>query len=164
MRVVSNASPLINLACIGMLDLLKQLYGEIYIPEAVWREVVVEGAGQPGAEEVKEADWIRRRSVHNVSLVHALRQDLDAGESETIALALELEADFLIMDERLGRDTARYFGLDFTGLIGVFIEAKRRGFITQIKDHLDEMRDIAGFRISNTLYERVLTDEDEWDS
>lgn len=164
MMVVSNASPLINLACTGMLDLLKQLYGEIYIPEAVWREVVVEGAGQPGAEEVKEADWIRRHGVRNVPLVHALRQDLDAGEAETIVLALESEADLLIMDERLGRDTARYFGLDFTGLIGVLIEAKHRGLIAQIKDYLDEMRDIAGFRISNALYEKVLADEDEWDS
>jgi len=115
MRVVSNASPLINLACIGMLDLLKQLYGEIYIPEAVWREVVVEGAGQPGAEEVKEADWIRRRSVHNVSLVHALRQDLDAGESETIAWLWSWRRIFLLWTN--GLDGTRLAILGWTSQV-----------------------------------------------
>ncbi|MFH1992497.1 MAG: hypothetical protein ABIK98_08835 [Pseudomonadota bacterium] len=56
MNVVSNASPLINMACIGKLNLLNQLYGELLIPEAVWNEVVVEGKGQPGSEEIKSAD------------------------------------------------------------------------------------------------------------
>jgi len=112
---------------------------------------VVEGAGQPGAEEVKEADWIMRHGVRNVPLVRALRQDLDEGEAETIALALELEADLLIMDERLGRDTDRYLGLDFTGLIGALIEAKHRGLIAQIKGYLDELRDIAGFHIGDAF-------------
>ncbi len=59
MSVVSNASPIINLARIGLLDLLRKLYGVLLIPEAVWREVVIEGTGQPGAEEVKVADWIK---------------------------------------------------------------------------------------------------------
>ncbi len=59
MSVVSNASPLINLARVEKLDLLRQLYGELFIPEAVWHEVVIEGVGQPGADEVKTAIWIK---------------------------------------------------------------------------------------------------------
>lgn len=59
MSVVSNASPLINLARIGKLDLLRQLYGELFIPEAVWQEVVTDGVGQPGAVDVKVATWIK---------------------------------------------------------------------------------------------------------
>jgi len=66
--VVSNASPLINLARIDQLDLLPRLYGELLIPEAVWEEVVIEGAGQPGADEVKAATWIKRQAVANRSL------------------------------------------------------------------------------------------------
>lgn len=87
--IVSNASPLINLARIGHLTLLQAVYGELVIPQAVWEEVVVAGAGQPGAEEVRRADWIRVCPVTDHHLVNALRQDLDAGEAEAIALAAE---------------------------------------------------------------------------
>lgn len=161
MSIVSNASPLINLARIGRLDLLRQLYGELSIPEAVWHEVVVQGTGQPGADEVKAATWIKRQAVTNQALVRALQQELDAGEAEAIALALEVEAELLLMDEHLGRETARHLGLRYTGLIGVLIEARRKGLIGAVKPLLDALRDIAGFRVSDALYERVLQDEGE---
>jgi hypothetical protein len=161
MSIVSNASPLINLARIGKLSVLKELYSELVIPEAVWHEIVVEGAGQPGADEVKAADWIKQRAVINRGLTQALKQELDAGEAEAIALALEIEADLLLMDEHLGREVARHLGLRFTGLIGALIEAKRKGIIRSIKPHLDELRDIAGFRLSEALYVRVLHDQGE---
>jgi predicted nucleic acid-binding protein len=93
MKIVSNASPLINLARIGQLDLLQQLYGQLTIPEAVWHEVVVEGAGQPGAKAVEAASWIQIQPVTNRELVQSLRQELDAGEAEAIALALEMKSD-----------------------------------------------------------------------
>ncbi len=161
MVVVSNASPLIGLASIGQLDLLKQLYEEIHIPEAVWCEVVVDGVGQPGADEVNEAVWIKRRGVSNRQLVLALGQDLDDGEAEAIALTVELKASLLIIDERFGRDTARHFKLNYIGLIGVLIEAKRKGLVSEVKRYLDELRMVAGFRISDRLYKRVLMDEGE---
>jgi len=103
MSIVSNASPLINLARIGKLSLLHDLYGELIVPEAVWHEVVFVGQGQPGADEVKSASWIQRRLVMNKQLEQALRQELDAGEAEAIALAVELNAELLLMDEHLGR-------------------------------------------------------------
>jgi len=160
-NVVGDASVLINLARIGELDLLRRLYGNIVIPEAVWREVVIEGAGQPGAEGVREASWIETRDVANKHLVRALRQDLDAGEAEAIALTLEMGADLLLMDERLGRETARFLGLHYVGLIGVLIAAKRNGLIDAIKSRLDMLQDVAGFRVSDALYARVLQDEGE---
>lgn len=104
MSIVSNASPLINLARIGKLNLLRQLYGGLTIPNAVWQEVVFEGAGQPGADEVEAATWIKSQAVTNRELVRALQQELDAGEAEAIALALEIGAELLLMDERLGRN------------------------------------------------------------
>lgn len=161
MNVVSDASALINLARIGELDLLHRLYGGLLIPEAVWREIVIEGAGQPGAEEVKKASWIDTHGVANKHLVRALRQDLDAGEAEAIALALEVEADLLLMDERLGRETGRHLGLPYVGLIGVLVTAKRSGLIDTIKSRLDMLRDMAGFRVGEALYTRVLRDEGE---
>lgn len=161
MSVVSNASPLINLARIGKLDLLRQLYGELFIPKAVWQEVVTDGVGQPGAVEVKVATWIKVQSVTNTLLVRALRQELDAGEAEAIVLALEMESEVLLMDERLGRDVAQHLGLRYIGLIGVLIEAKHKGVLSAVKHHLDELRNVAGFRIRDALYVRVLQDEGE---
>ena len=161
MIVVSDASAPINLARIGELDLLRKLYSEIVVPEAVWQEVVVNGAGQPGAEEISTVDWVKRMLVKNRHLVQALRQDLDAGEAEAIALVLEIEADLLLMDERLGRESARHFGLRYIGLIGVLIEAKHKGLISAVKPYLDTLRDMAGFRLANDLNERVLRDQGE---
>ena len=161
MSIVSNSSALINLARIGILDILQQLYVEITIPEAVWHEVVVEGAGQLGADTVKDATWIKTTAVTNKQLVHALRQELDAGEAEAIALAQEIGAELLLMDDHLGRQTAHYLGLRYSGLIGVLIEAKKKGLFRSIKPQIDKLREVAGFRISKELYLRVLKDEGE---
>ncbi len=161
MTIVSNASPLINLARIGKLDLLRELYGELTVPEAVWQEVVIDGTGQPGAEQVRPSDWIHIRSVNDRRLVQVLRQELDAGEAEAIVLAVETEAELLLMDERLGREIARHLEVRHMGLIGVLLEAKHRRRIPAIKPQLDALRDIAGFRVSDVLYRRVLQDEGE---
>lgn len=147
MNVVSNASALINLARIDRLELLRELYGEICIPEAAWQEVVVAGAGLAGADLVQTASWIKKHTVANTVLAQALQQDLDAGESEAIALAVELEAELLLMDESLGRETARHLGLRFIGIIGVLIEAKHTARVTAIKPYLDALREKAGFHI-----------------
>nr|MBC7245066.1 DUF3368 domain-containing protein [Chloroflexota bacterium] len=161
MTVVSNASPLINLARIGQLDLIRNLYDELVIPEAVWHEIVVAGAEQPGANEVKAAAWIKTRAAVNRQLVQALQQELGSGEAEAIALALEIGSELLLMDEHLGREVAHHLGLRCMGLIGVLIEAKHKGFIREVKPHLDALRDVAGFRVSSVLYTRVLQDEHE---
>lgn len=144
-----------------MVDLLHQLYGELIIPEAVWQEIVVAGAGQPGAEGVKAAAWIRMQAISNLSLAQALRQELGAGEAEAITLALEEGAELLLMDDGLGRETAGHLGLRCMGLIGVLVESKRKGLIGAVKPHLDALRDLAGFRLGDTILQRVLQDEGE---
>ncbi len=90
-----------------------------------------------------------------------MRKDLDAGEAEAIALALEIEADLLLMDERLGREIAQFLGLRYTGLIGSLVEAKHRGIIITIKTYLDQLRSEAGFWVGDALYLRVLQDWEE---
>lgn len=161
MIVVSNTTPLINFAWLGRFDLLHDLYQRIFIPDAVWEETVVKGRGRPGTSEVAETPWIERLKVTNSDLVIALRQDLDAGEAEAIALAVEQKAGLLIMDERLGRQTAEQFGIRCVGTIGVLISAKRKGSITHITPYLDALRRDAGFYISDSLYRRILVDINE---
>ena len=87
--VVSDTSPLTNLAAIGCFDLLRQLYGSLLIAEGVWHELNAGGRQWPGRNEVVTAPWVQRRVPENRSLVAALHQDLDLGEPESIALALE---------------------------------------------------------------------------
>lgn len=161
MTVISDASPLVNLARIEALHLLPDLYDTVVLPVAVWDEVVVEGEGQPGAHRVRTAAWIERRTVTNRDLVRALRQDLDAGEAEAIALAIETEDALLLMDERHGRETASHFDIPHLGLIGVLIDAKESRHIGAIQPHLDALKQEAGFWISHDLYRRVLRDEGE---
>ena len=123
--------------------------------------MVLEGTGQPGAEEIEKASWIQVRSATNHELVQALRQALDKGEAEAIALALEIGAEFLLMDEHLGRETALHMGVRCIGLIGVLVEAKRRGLVGEIRPLLAALRDVAGFWVSEALFRRVLQDEGE---
>ncbi|MDZ7845252.1 MAG: hypothetical protein U5K99_10680 [Anaerolineales bacterium] len=104
--VVSDASPLVNLGRIGKLGLLHDLYGDIVVLEAVWREVVVEGKGRPGEETIGATDWVKVEEVRNRELVRSLTQQVDIGESEAIALAVESQADLLLMDEKLGREVS----------------------------------------------------------
>jgi len=156
MIIISNTSPVINLAAVGRLDLLRQLYGKIVIPRAVHNEIVIVGTGQPGAAEVETLDWIETRQVANRPVVAALQLELDEGEAEAIALAAELKADLLLLDERKGRMVASHLGLKFIGILGVLIEAKRGGLIPAIKPIMDDLIRRAGFWISQKLYDSVL--------
>jgi len=156
MIVISNTSPIVNLAAIGQLDLIRQLYGQVTIPQAVYNEIVIVGTGQPGATEVEAFDWIETQQATNRTVVASLRLELDEGEAEAIALAVELKAGLLLLDERKGRAIASRLGLTFIGLLGVLIEAKHRGLILTIEPLLDDLIGKAGFWIGQKLYDHVL--------
>jgi len=96
--VVCDASTLIALARIGQLEILERTGAQVVIPRAVYEEVVVQGEGKPGATEVSEAAWVETREVTDHSIVARFRMVLDAGESEAIALAQEVDADLLSDD------------------------------------------------------------------
>lgn len=156
MIVVSNTSPLTNLAAIGHFELLRLLYERIHIADGVWGELNAGGRPWPGSKEVDQADWIERHTVRNQGLVTALLQDLDRGEAETVALALELESNLVLMDERQGRHTVERYGLRPLGVLGVLIDAKTQGFIDAVKPQLDALRQGAGFYLSAMVYQRAL--------
>jgi predicted nucleic acid-binding protein len=150
-----------NLAVAGHLELLAQLYGRIIVPQAVYYEVVVAGVGQPGATEVKAADWIEMKNATNQTTVASLQLELDKGEAEVIALAIELQADLVLLDERKGRTIASRMGLKLVGLLGPLIEAKHKGLIPAIGPVMDDLIKKAGFWISPNLYNRVLREAGE---
>ena len=161
MIVVANAGPLIALARVGRFDLLQSLYGQLYIPPAVRDEVLTSGFGRPGAEEVGMASWIHIVDVRDVTAVQLLRERLDAGESEAIVLAIQLDASLLLIDEARGRRVAEARGLNKTGTIGTLIAAKKWGLILEVTPLLDDLR-TAGFRMDEELYwmSQMLAGED----
>jgi predicted nucleic acid-binding protein len=125
MIVVSNTSPIFYLSTIGHLDLLRQLYDEIVIPTTVYNEITHIGNTDASARTVPTLSWIKTQSATDQALVNTLRAELDPGEAEAIPLAVELNADRLLMDERLGRAAAMRAGLQVTGVLGILIAAKR---------------------------------------
>lgn len=130
--VVANASPLIGLGGIDRLDVLKDLWGEVLIPEAVHREVVIEGAGRPGASGVALAcgSWMRRVGVGDRQEVAALQAVLDEGEAEVIVLGQERTAALLLLDNREPRLFAKSLGLPVMGTLGVLKLAWLRGLVS----------------------------------
>ena len=159
MIVVSDTSPITNLAAIGQLDLLRQLYTTIVIPVAVYNEMVAVGKPVPGAIEVQTLSWIQTQIIANPQSVIDVQisyDNIDLGEAEAIILALELKADLLLMDERRGRVLAANYGLRVTGLLGILLQAKRNGFIPAIKPVIEQLIEEADFRVSSKLYETVL--------
>ena len=155
MIVVADSSPLIALSRVGRLDLLHTLFGHLVLPDAVWAEVAESGPPLAGAAELLAATWIEHRAVKDTALVNLLRQDLGAGESEAIVLARELQADVLLMDERLGRTAAKRLGLTVTGLVGILIEARQRGILADATALAEELKSSAGFWISDDLMKLI---------
>jgi len=154
--VVSNSSPITNLAAVGQLAILHQLYETVFIPDAVYTELTTSDSAQPGGAEVQTLSWIQAKPVMDRALVTALQMDLDPGEAAAIALAVELKANLLLLDERRGRTVAARFGLRFVGLLGLLIEAKRKGCLAAVKPILEDLVMKAGFWVSQQLYTRVL--------
>jgi predicted nucleic acid-binding protein len=155
MIVVSNTSPISNLAAIGQLDLLQQLYGTIIIPPAVYQELINSGDADPATLAVQTIDWIQTQPVSDRVLLETLQANLDPGEAEAIALAVEINADRLIIDERRGRNEAIRLGLQVTGLLGIVLAAKQQGLIPLVQPILDDLR-ANSFWIHDALYAEVL--------
>jgi predicted nucleic acid-binding protein len=146
MPIVSNTSPILNLALTGHLSLLHEQFGEVAIPAAVGDELRVEEnlPGSPAVREAVSAGWIRVTAVKNRALVQVLPRELDQGESEASALALQLQAEWTLLDEREGRRVAKSPGLKVTGVLGVLLRAWHEGKLPALRESLDELRRRAG--------------------
>ncbi len=157
LKVVCNSSPLIHLAKIGKLGLLRKFFDEILIPEAVYRECILEGGMRDDAKRIVGAKWIRVVGIENIALKKALNTVLDEGESEAIVLALQESAELILIDDYEAREFARTYGLKITGTIGILIKAKYEGDISNMGEVLEKLKR-TGFWLSDDLCNRVLYD------
>jgi predicted nucleic acid-binding protein len=157
--VIVDSSSLIHLSAIGRFALLKDLYGQLTVTPAVWREVVDQGKDRTGVAELEAArqhGWLEVRMPANQPLLQSLRHELDEGEAEVIALAIENPGSLALLDESEARRIASSFGVEKTGAIGVLMRAKQEGRIESLRPELDKIRTAAGFWIEDDLYHKVL--------
>ena len=138
---------------VGRLDLLRHLFSDVLIPPAVYAELC-ELEWQKTALEAQA--WIVVRAPLRQELIRRFDGDLDPGEAEAIALALEVQPQFLLMDEQRGRHRADELGLPVVGLLGVLIRAKKEGLIDAVRPVMEELVAQAAFRIHPALYQTVL--------
>ena len=138
-NIISNTSCLIVLDNIGMLDVLKELYGKVFITEEVSKEF---GKTVP--------DWIEVRRVSDNKYLKLMKNFVDLGEASTIALAVETDDIVIILDDLKARKLAQKLNLKITGTIGVLIKARKRNIITSTQEGLNKLRN-EGFRISDEI-------------
>ena len=156
MRVVSNTSPLSNLAIIGRLEFLPRRYGKVQIPPAVAAELAAlshaEGSRRIAAAMVE--GWLQ---VAATPVVLPMPFPLDPGETEAIALACEMKAEVLLMDERKGRQAARQYGLVVAGVLAELVHAKHSGWIPCVREEIQRLRREAGFFVDGAVEGFILS-------
>lgn len=136
MKTVSNTTPIISLASVGKLDILKELFEEIIIPDAVYNEIKAKKSY--GYKEV-EADFIKVKHIKGKIYRDLLLNQIDLGEAETIILAKEINANVIIIDDNIAYKIAANSGLNVVRTLSILLKAKEKGFIQEIKPLLDEM-------------------------
>ena len=140
---VTNSTCLIGLERIGRLDLLPRVFSKVFAPPMVAVEVGT------------EADWLRVQSIQNSAVVAILKTQMDEGEAEAIALAMELGDVLLILDDKKARRVAQQIGLKVIGTVGMLLRAKRDGIITEIKPLLTALVQV-DFRITDGIIQEAL--------
>jgi len=136
-KVVSNTTPIISFLKLNRLDLLRQLYAQIFIIAAVYTEVEA-GKAKGFYKDLSKIDWIKIVEIQNKQAIKYFL-DLDSGEAEAIVLATELSADLILLDEKLGRFHAKHADLKVTGTVGILLKAKNEGLIENLKPMLNEL-------------------------
>lgn len=155
MIVVADTSVLLNLCCIGRIELLETLFHEVVIPQTVADEFERLASHAKRFADLALPAWIHRHEP--VSIPDTIRSaTLDPGETAALALAVEIHADALLVDERRGHDVAVRIGLKTIGILGILLQAKSSGFIDALLPLLDQLESDANFWISHGVRQRVL--------
>ena len=159
MSAVADSTPLIYLSWLQDFYLLERLFGAVTIPPAVYREVVLEGRGLPGAAEVRraEGDWLAVAEEPQAEQVAQIMQHhgIEEGESQAIVLSLAIAAEVVLLDDKRAVKVARQAGLQVVRTTAIYVAAKRLGLVPSVRDKLDQFRSI-GFRLSEADYQAVL--------
>jgi predicted nucleic acid-binding protein len=158
MPVVSNTSPISNLAVIDKLDLLRGQFQKILIPEAVERELraLSNPRARAAIEEAMKEGWLEVRRIESLPLTRLLKVNLHEGESEAIALAVEINASWILLDEREARAAAQRMNLNVTGVLGVLLRAKKKGDLVLLGQVMEQLRRDAHFFIAPDLERQIL--------
>jgi len=160
LKIVCDSTALIGLAKIGNLELFEKIFGEIFVPNAVFVEVVDRGKGRPGTKEVQDARWIRKRTVKDNRTVEMLVAEMGRGEAEVLVLGKELNADWLILDDERARNSAQSAEFHIIGLGGILHLAKQLGFIPAVKPLLDQLES-KNFRLGIRVRKEILKKANE---
>jgi uncharacterized protein len=159
-RIVCNSGPLIALGLLSRLDLLKSLFDEVLVPEAVQKEIEQGGIRSSGLEAFRHADWIRIVSLKEKRDV-LLESLLDSGEAAVISLAREQNAALVLIDERKARKIARdIYGLQTIGTARILVEAKRKNLLPEIASHFQKLL-AEGYWIHDSIVQTALREAGE---
>ena len=154
-KVICNTGPLIALSMIDRIDILRYLFELVAIPEAVHKEILEGGPINAGLLNYRKAEWIKVVTLSK-PVDPLLRTSLDSGEAAVIGLAIELNANPVLIDERKARKIARtIYGLHVIGSARVLVEAKKRGLLDNVGVALQTMRD-GGYWIGDSIVDVAL--------
>lgn len=159
-KVIVNSTPLIALCHVDALDVLKKLYGEITIPNAVYEEISVKTNSVCKKQVDASLDWIHIENIKNEMAKNMYKTQLHDGEVEVMILAQEIDADVVVIDDMNAKKHAKYLKLPVTGTLGVLIKAKKMGYIEQLKPLLSGMVQ-NNIYLSDTLISRCLREVGE---
>lgn len=137
-KVIVNSTPLIALCKVNQLELLRELYTEITIPEAVFQEVTAKNDSVK-RKILENGAWIHVQSVSDTIDRRMYKAKLHDGEVEVMILAQEIKADLVITDDNAARKTAIYLSLPLTGTVGVLLRAKAEGLVPKVMPIVDSM-------------------------
>ncbi len=153
--IIINSTPIIALASIDKISLLNELYGKVFIPEAVHNEISAKSGSKAHLAIEKFQDWVIIKSIQNMEAKRFFKVQLHDGEVEVMILGRELEADMLIIDDYLAREYAKYLGFKVTGTLGLLLKAKENGIIECVKPLVNNLVD-NGIYIDDKLYQSIL--------
>ena len=156
---IADSSPLIALAAIEQLELLRQLYQRVAIPPAVWNEVVEQGEDLPGAQAVRQLSWLEQESPEP-TFVEFLELTLDRGEAEAIALARGIPDSTVLLDDARARRAAEQLGIRRIGTLGILRRAKQAGLLDRVEPSARQLQ-ASKFYISQRLIDRLLREVGE---
>jgi predicted nucleic acid-binding protein len=160
MIVIADTSPINYLVWIGEIDVLPKIYGRIFVPPAVCRELKAEDAPVAVRKWIAQPpDWLEVRMPTQQADAELVNADLDEGERDAILLAQELGADELIIDDLPGRKEAERRHLHFIGTLGVLRAASKRGLL-DFKTAINALRR-TNFHVSQELLDRLIADEED---
>lgn len=154
--IIADTGALISLIHTKQLDLIETIFGDFFIPNAVWKEL--NDYKNPDFDRVRLAEL--KSKIYNIQSKNHLDLIMDFGESEAILLYEEIQADYLLIDDKKARMIAESLGVNCIGTIGLLIRAKQAGLLSSLKPIFEKLLDSQRYFSKNFL-NSILKEMDE---